>query len=107
MRLDGCIKVEQKQIRVVKLLPERFLTLSLYMTFCMKKPNQNHQKCLMHTTFLLTDKNFRSFSAHWVTAFVKKREAAERCKAGQLSKKGYRPDREAVDTIIEKMKKRV
>ena len=52
----------------------------------------------------LTDKKFQELFCSLGDSLCEK-EAAERCKAGLLSKKGYRPDREAVDTIIEKMKK--
>ena len=104
MRLDGCIKVEQKQIRVVKPLPERLSYFKPLYDFLYEKSPIKIIKMLDAYNISLTDKKFQELFCSLGDSLCEK-EAAERCKAGLLSKKGYRPDREAVDTIIEKMKK--
>lgn len=73
------------------------------MIFCMKKAQSKSSK-LDAYNISLTDKKFQELFCSLGDSLCEK-EVAERCKAGLLSKKGYRPDREAVDTIIEKMKK--
>ena len=59
MRLDGCIKVEQKQIRVVKPLPERLSYFKPLYDFLYEKSPIKIIKMLDAYNISLTDKKFQ------------------------------------------------